>query len=57
MMTLLKRDKINYKILITDDDDDCRYGLNETPPLVVLVGGTIVLSAVFLQFFKRKIEK
>jgi len=31
--------------------------INETPPLVVLVGGTIVLSAVFLQFFKRKIEK
>jgi len=29
MMTLLKRDKINYKILITDDDDDCRYSLNE----------------------------
>ncbi len=29
MMTLLKRDKINYKILITDDDDDCRYGLND----------------------------
>jgi drug/metabolite transporter (DMT)-like permease len=31
--------------------------INETPPLVVLVGGTIVLSAVLLQFFKRKIEK
>ncbi len=29
MMTLLKRDKVNYKILITDDDDDCRYSLNE----------------------------
>ena len=29
MMTLLKRDKVNYKILITDDDDDCRYGLND----------------------------
>ncbi len=29
MMTLLKRDKVNYKILITDDDDDCRYGLKE----------------------------
>ncbi len=29
MMTLLKRDKVNYNILITDDDDDCRYGLNE----------------------------
>ena len=31
--------------------------INETPPLVVLVGGTIVLSAVLLQFFKRKTEK
>ena len=31
--------------------------INETPPLVVLVGGTIVLSAVFLQFFNRKIAK
>jgi drug/metabolite transporter (DMT)-like permease len=31
--------------------------INETPPLVVLLGGTIVLSAVLLQFFKRKIEK
>jgi len=29
MMTLVKRDKVNYNILITDDDDDCRYGLNE----------------------------
>ena len=29
MMTLLKRDKINYKILITDDDEDCRYSLND----------------------------
>jgi len=29
--------------------------INETPPLVVLVGGTIVLSAVLLQFFNRKI--
>ena len=31
--------------------------INETPPLVVLVGGTIVLSAVLLQFFNRKIAK
>jgi len=31
--------------------------INETPPLVVLVGGAIVLSAVFLQFFNRKIAK
>ena len=31
--------------------------INETPPLVVLVGGTIVLSAVLLQFFNRKIVK
>ena len=30
--------------------------INETPPLVVLVGGTIVLSAVLMQFFNRKIE-
>ena len=29
MMTLLKRDKVNFNILITDDDDDCRYGLND----------------------------
>ena len=29
MMTLLKRDKSDYRILITDDDDDCRYGLKE----------------------------
>ena len=29
--------------------------INETPPLVVLVGGSIVLSAVVLQFFNRKI--
>ncbi len=28
-MALLKRDKVNYKILITDDDDVCRYSLNE----------------------------
>ena len=28
--------------------------INETPPLVVLVGGSIVLSAVLLQFFNRK---
>ena len=31
--------------------------INETPPLVVLVGGTIVLLAVVLQFFNRKIVK
>ena len=31
--------------------------INETPPLVVLVGGTIVLSAVLMQFFNRKIVK
>ena len=31
--------------------------INETPPLVVLVGGSIVLSAVLLQFFNRKIVK
>ena len=29
--------------------------INETPPLVVLVGGSIVLIAVILQFFNRKI--
>ena len=29
--------------------------INETPPLVVLVGGSIVLIAVVLQFFNRKI--
>ena len=29
MMTRLKCDKVNYNILITDDDDDSRYGLNE----------------------------
>ena len=31
--------------------------INETPPLVVLVGGTIVISAVLMQFFNRKIVK
>ena len=31
--------------------------ISETPPLVVLVGGTIVLSAVLIQFFNRKIVK
>ena len=31
--------------------------INETPPLVVLVGGSIVLFAVVLQFFNRKIVK
>ena len=29
--------------------------INETPPLVVLVGGSIVFSAVVIQFFNRKI--
>ena len=28
---------------------------NENPPLVVLIGGTIIISAVFLQLFNRKI--
>ncbi len=31
--------------------------INETPPLVVLIGGVIVLSAVLLQFFNPKIVK
>jgi len=31
--------------------------INENPPLVVLAGGAIVLSAVLLQFFNRKIVK
>ena len=31
--------------------------INETPPLVVLIGGAIVLSAVLLQFFNPKIVK
>ena len=31
--------------------------INETPPLVVLLGGVIVISAVLLQFFKLKIVK
>ena len=31
--------------------------INETPPLVVLFGGMIVIFAVLLQFFKLKIEK
>ena len=30
--------------------------INENPPLVVLFGGSIILSAVFLQFLNRKIE-
>ena len=30
--------------------------INEAPPLVVFIGGAIVISAVFLQFFNRKIE-
>ena len=29
MMTLLKRDKADYRILITDDDDNCRSSLND----------------------------
>src|SRR3989304_5008730 len=29
MMTLLKRDKGKFRILITDDDDNCRHSLNE----------------------------
>ena len=28
--------------------------INETPPLVVLIGGTIVFSAVVLQFLNLK---
>jgi drug/metabolite transporter (DMT)-like permease len=31
--------------------------LNENPPLVVLVGGLIVISAVLLQFANFKVEK
>jgi len=31
--------------------------INENPPLVVLAGGAIVLSAVLLQFFNRQIVK
>ena len=31
--------------------------INETPPLVVLLGGVIVISAVLLQFFNLKIVK
>ena len=31
--------------------------LNENPPLVVLVGGIIVISAVLLQFVNHKVEK
>ena len=31
--------------------------ISETPPLVVLLGGTIVASAVLLQFFSFKIVK
>ncbi len=30
--------------------------INESPPLMVFIGGAIVISAVFLQFFNRKIE-
>ena len=30
--------------------------INEAPPLMVFIGGAIVISAVFLQFFNRKIE-
>ena len=31
--------------------------ISETPPLVVLLGGSIVLLAVLLQFFNLKIVK
>jgi len=31
--------------------------INEKPPLVVLIGGSIVVSAVLLQFVNRKVEK
>ena len=37
MMSLLKRDNVNYKILITDDDDDCRYGLKDIFAMVTVV--------------------
>ena len=30
--------------------------INETPPIMVFIGGSIVISAVFLQFFNRKID-
>ena len=30
--------------------------INESPPLMVFIGGAIVISAVFLQFFNRKTE-
>ena len=30
--------------------------VNETPPLVVLFGGTIIISTVVLQFFNRKVQ-
>jgi CheY-like chemotaxis protein len=29
MMTLLKRDKADYQILITDEDENCRSSLND----------------------------
>ena len=31
--------------------------LNENPPLVVLAGGIIVISAVLLQFVNLQVEK
>ena len=31
--------------------------IDENPPLVVLIGGLIVISAVLLQFANRKVEK
>jgi len=31
--------------------------VNETPPLIVLVGGTIVIFAVLLQFYNLHIPK
>ena len=30
--------------------------VNETPPIVVLFGGTIIVATVILQFFNRKVE-
>ena len=30
--------------------------VNETPPIVVLFGGTIVISTVVLQFFNREVK-
>ena len=30
--------------------------VNETPPIVVLIGGTIIISTVVLQFFNREVK-